>query len=1345
MGTLKRFSALVLIISLVVSAPPPLNAATTDTFRDEFNNISYSGDDGVGASWAGAWWESEAVQDPTQDDITVESDGAEDYVLRFDNSAGVYAERTADLSAYDTATLSFDYRRMSTDPSFSFKVWASANGQAGPFTEIFAISSGDDAFYVGSGILDLTAQRSATTTIRFSHELGDLGAGMDFYVDNVEISASAANTAPVAIDDSTATGSDMAVNVDVLDNDSDPDLDALAVDSVSQGANGSVVNNATDVTYTPNVGWSGIDTFTYTVTDGNGGFDTATVTVTISVVNGDPVAVDDPDVAVDPVDYMVRRALSRSLDVLFNDTDPEGDPLTVISAGPGANGGTVTVAGDGLSVSYAPPGPSYVGPDTFTYTISDGNGGTASGSVDVVVTDKLADLWIGSIYTDPVVPSQGSPFDLVVVSRNVGPDPAANAEVTLQLTPTLTYVSGSAENGACSEIPPGSGTIVCTLGNPPGDSLPRVVTVTVVASSPGPHTVTAAIGSDDIDPEPANNLSQLIFGTTNSAPDAVDDSDSTAEDTAVTVDVLGNDSDTDLDPLSVSVVTQGLNGSVVNNGTSVTYDPDPDWNGMDTFTYTVSDGNGGFATGTVTVTVTPANDDPAAVDDTELIPEDSSSTFPVLGNDSDPDGHPLTITGVIDGSNGTVTNNGTDVTYTPAPDWSGTDTFIYTISDGNGGSASAFVNVTVTPVNDNPQGQPDAASTPEETAVEIEVLANDSDVDSSALTVTAVAGGTHGTVSTDGITLTYTPDLNWNGIDTFTYRVSDDLGGWSETIVTVTVTPVNDNPVAVDDLSTTPRDTPVYIWVLDNDTDADPDTLSVSGFTNGAHGTVANHSIKVTYTPAAGWTGVDTFTYTVSDGNGGFDSGTVTVTVTAGPNQPPAANDDSMVTDEDVALTISVLANDSDPDGDAITVSAVNEGAHGAVTKTATSITYTPDEEWSGIDSFSYSITDGHGGSATAAVVITVKPVNDPPLARDDYKGTPQATAVSIPVLVNDVDVDGDPLAVAGVSPGSHGVTTTDGRSVTYSPDPGWTGTDFFTYTVTDGHGGSDSATVAVAVGIANRPPTITVKGDTSVREDEPLALEVSVGDPDGDDVSITTSGRPGWASTVDHGNGTATIFGIPGFDADPSNEIIISASDGTVTTRTTVLIEVIDVNRPPLIGPITFSGVHEDGSFSFTISSSDPDGDLLAISTNGLPSWATLTDNGDGRATISSPGVPHDALGSFSVVVSVTDGQTTVTSSVERLISDLRNSLPPELTHQAFDIEGVDTLVSTSLRPRVATPNSLNLHLTPREGLMVAFGSAVETLKNQILPALALGLVMAWMLMIGVGRPKEDAEPGTA
>ncbi len=352
---------------------------------------------------------------------------------------------------------------------------------------------------------------------------------------------------------------------------------------------------------------------------------------------------------------------------------------------------------------------------------------------------------------------------------------------------------------------------------------------------------------------------------------------------------------------------------------------------------------------------------------------------------------------------------------------------------------------------------------------------------------------------------------------------------------------------------------------------------------------------------------------------------------------------------------------------------------------------------------------------------------------------------MEIAVLANDSDVDGDPLAVATITQGSRGVTTTDGSTVRYSPSPGWTGTDSFTYTITDGHGGSDTATVVVYVGNVNRPPTISVTGDTSVAEDDPLMLEISTTDPDGDEVRISANGLPDWAGLVDHGDGRATISGTPGFDADPSSEITISASDGTVTARFTVTIEVIDVNRAPLIRPITFSGVDDDGSFSFAVAASDPDGDPLSISASGLPAWATLTDHGDGTATISSGGVPDDALGSFSMIVSVTDGLTTVTSGLSRPIVDLRLGRPPELTHQAFGIGGTDTLVATALKPRVGTPDPLGAHLTPREGLLVAFGSAVETMKNQVIPAVVLGVVMAWMLMIGVGRTKEEEEPEAA
>ena len=565
----------------------------------------------------------------------------------------------------------------------------------------------------------------------------------------------------------------------------------LTVDSVTQGDQRvGDRTTATDVTYTPDPGWNGVDTFTYTVSDGNGGFDTGTVTVTVSSTNIDPLAVDDADST--PEDTAV------TIDVLGNDTDADLDPLVVDSVTQGGNG---SVTDNDTDVTYT-PNQDWNGTDTFTYTISDGSGG----------------------------------FD--------------------------------------------------------------TATVTVTVSA---------------EPDP---------------PVAVDDADSTLEDSPVTVDVLANDSDPESDSLSVDSVTQGTNGSVVNNGSDVTYTPDPGWNGVDTFSYTVSDGNGGFDTGTVTVTVSSTNIDPLAVDDADSTPEDTAVTIDVLGNDTDADLDPLVVDSVTQGANGSVTDNDTDVTYTPNQDWNGTDTFTYTMSDGQGGTGSATVNVTVTPSNDDPEGKPDVATTSEDTSVTVDVLANDSDVDSSALTITAVSNGANGIVTTDGLIVTYTPDLNWFGTDTFTYRVSDDLGGWCETDVAVTVNPVNDDPKAVDDSATVVQDTPVNIWVLDNDSDPDPDLLSVWAAVNGAHGTVVNHGIKVTYTPAPGWAGIDSFTYTVTDGNDRFDTARVTVTVTgiAPTNQPPVAQDDSVSTDEDIVVTIAALANDSDPDGDTVAVSCRQPG-----------------------------------------------------------------------------------------------------------------------------------------------------------------------------------------------------------------------------------------------------------------------------------------------------------------------------------------------------------------------------------------------------------------------------------
>ncbi len=237
----------------------------------------------------------------------------------------------------------------------------------------------------------------------------------------------------------------------------------------------------------------------------------------------------------------------------------------------------------------------------------------------------------------------------------------------------------------------------------------------------------------------------------NAGPVAVDDTATVAENTTATIAVLANDSDPNGDPLSVTATTQGAHGAVTLVSGVVRYAPAPDYFGPDSFTYTIRDSNGVPDTGTVTVTVTPGNDAPVAVNDTATVSEDSAGTSGnVLGNDTDVDpGTTLTATLGASPSNGTVTlaANGT-FTYTPAPDFNGTDSFTYTASDGTAVSNVATVTITVTAVNDAPVAVNDTASTPEETAVSGAVLGNDMDVEpGTTLTASLDAGPANGTVT----------------------------------------------------------------------------------------------------------------------------------------------------------------------------------------------------------------------------------------------------------------------------------------------------------------------------------------------------------------------------------------------------------------------------------------------------------------------------------------------------------------------------------------------------------------------------------------------------------------------
>jgi len=224
---------------------------------------------------------------------------------------------------------------------------------------------------------------------------------------------------------------------------------------------------------------------------------------------------------------------------------------------------------------------------------------------------------------------------------------------------------------------------------------------------------------------------QILTDPTNEAPTANDDDITVAEDGSVTFDPTLNDVDPDGDDLTVDSFTQPDNGTVSQNpdGT-LTYTPDPDYNGPDSFEVTVTDPDGETSTSTVNVTVDPVNDAPDAVNDTATTPEDTQIVLQPLGNDTDVDGDtPIITAASVPADQGTVTFTDDTITFTPADDFTGPATISYAIEDGNGGTDVAEIVVEVTPVNDAPEAVDDLLETDEETPITFDPAANDIDVD----------------------------------------------------------------------------------------------------------------------------------------------------------------------------------------------------------------------------------------------------------------------------------------------------------------------------------------------------------------------------------------------------------------------------------------------------------------------------------------------------------------------------------------------------------------------------------------------------------------------------------------
>jgi hypothetical protein len=441
----------------------------------------------------------------------------------------------------------------------------------------------------------------------------------------------------------------------------------------------------------------------------------------------------------------------------------------------------------------------------------------------------------------------------------------------------------------------------------------------------------------------------LVTLTIDPVDDASDDVDGTNEDTLLAGDVSMNDTFGSATTYSVNTgVTHGT--LVLNTDGSFTYDPDADYNGGDGFTYDVIDINGFTETQLVTLMIDPIDD---AADDSETTDEDTQLVGDVSVNDTFSAAAAYSLnTGT---SNGTVIVNADGTfTYTPHADYNGGDSFTYDVLDINGFTETQLVTLTIGPVDD---ATDDSGATDEDTLLAGNVSTNDSF--GAATTYSVNTTTTNGALvfNADG-TFTYAPDADYNGADSFTYDVVDVNGATETQTVTLTINPFDD---AVDDIDGTDEDTLLAGDVSTNDTFGAAATYSVNTTTtNGA--LVFNVDGTYTYTPDADYNGTDSFTYDVADINSTTETRLVTLTINPMVDMANAG-DDSITTIEDTSVVIDaayLLSNDTDADGDSLSIASVGQPANGALADNGDgTYTYTPALGFIGTDTFTYEVTDG--------------------------------------------------------------------------------------------------------------------------------------------------------------------------------------------------------------------------------------------------------------------------------------------------------------------------------------------------------------------------------------------------
>ncbi len=988
----------------------------------------------------------------------------------------------------------------------------------------------------------LVANATVTNRVTYSDNLNDQVSGQ------VTININQAYP-PTANREAVSTPFNTSVSVNVLTNDVDRANRPAALTNVlaptifTQPKNGTATLTNGVLVYRPGSTFAGRDTVIYRLCDNlnTGLCDTALVAITVQSLP--PTA--NRDNVTTPFNINVQ------INTLANDVDRANRPASLTGASANVSSfsiiaqpanGTIAIGANGL-LTYN-PNDTYAGTDQLIYRICDNVNTSLCDTALVFITIQSAppvanrnDVTTGfnTNITIPVLANDtdkaGRPAALTNVTAPVITRNPANGAVVVNADGSLTYDP--------NDTFAGTDQLIYRICDPVDPSKCDTALVTIRVNSAPPVA----------NPETIN----LAFNVT------------------TTVSILANDVDKAGRPAALTnvtapvIVVQPKHGAaVINANGTITYNPDDTFAGLDTLQYRICDTFSGTLCANTYVAFNVGSNAPTAGADVRSTPFNQNVTVTILTNDTDRASQPASLStvtlpqilyGPVNGS-AIINANGT-LTYTPNTTFAGVDTIRYRICDNVNTSLCSNNLVTITVQSAPPLANPESLTTGFNVTTIIAVLANDADKAARPAALTNVTAPVVMQNPANGVvivnangTITYNPDDTFAGQDSFIYRICDNVNNALCDTALVRILIQSAPPVAGPDSYTTAFNTNLTMTVLGNDVDkaARPAALTnVSApviVVQPVNGTaIVNANGSITYNPDDTFAGTDLLTYRICDNITPSLCSTALVTILI-QSAPPVANRNDVTTAFNTNINIPVLANDTDKAGRPAALTNVSapvvtaQPANGTLLVNADgTITYNPDDTFSGQDSFIYRICDLIDPAKCDTALVIIQVGSAPPVANPDSYSTSFNTNLTMTVLGNDVDKAARPAALTNVSapsifsqPSNGTVLVNANGTITYNPDDTFAGQDSFIYRICDLIDPSKCDTALVTIRIGSAPPT-AIRNDVTTAFNTNITIPVLANDVD-------KAGRPAALTNVS----------APVVTAQPANGTVLVNADGTIT-----------------------------------------------------------------------------------------------------------------------------------------------------------------------------------------------------